>query len=179
MDKIEYIRKNGGMSVKIESEDNSEPRFIRVSKGEKKGVLFCGVHPEDPKSVVIGFSLCNKMDKFDVVNGKKRNGFGLEMATKRAVMWSNHIDYFIQRSWTEEQLFETEPLGYFVNPNPKEVVEIPPSIAQQLQVFIERCKKYYKDKEFPVWTENIRMGKPYADSMDIEIYDFCIDEMEI
>jgi hypothetical protein len=170
-ERIEYMRKNGGMSVKLESDDETDPKFVRRSKGEKRGVLFCGIHPDDEDSVIVGFSLCNRIDTFDVVSGERRKGFGLQMARDRALKWSNHTDYFVQVSWTENEIDDTKnTLSYLLNPNRLDeddpnynelVVEVPPSVEKNLRRFIQRCKRYYQDKEFPVWAINLEDNMPY------------------
>jgi hypothetical protein len=166
------MRKNGGMSFKIEGEeDGSEPRYVRRSKGEKRGVLFCGVHPDDHQSVIVGFSLCNKMDDFDVVNGERRKGFGLGIAKERALKWTNHTDFFVQLSCTEDAIMDfSKPLMRIDNPNSDEVVEIPPSVVKPLHAFIERCQRYYQDKDFPVWVQNFKEGLPYNGTMNTVEY---------
>lgn len=151
--RIEYVRKNG------------------KRKGIKRGVLYCGLHPNDNQSVVVGFSLCNKLDKFDYIGGERKPGFGLNLARIRAEKWSNHINFFVQNSWGEDIIYDTEdPLNFIINPNPSEIVEIPPSIEDALKVFIDRCRKYYKDKDFPVWVKNFENG-------DSDIGDFEVEDM--
>lgn len=144
--RIEYIRKNNR------------------KKGKKKGVLYCGIDPNDKNSVVIGFSICSPIDRFDYIEGQRQPGFGLEIAKIRAEKWNLHNAYFIQNSWDEDLLEdENMPLKYFVNPNSKEIVEIPPSIEKRLEIFISRCKKYYKDKEFPEWINKFESKNAYDD----------------
>lgn len=151
--KIQYLRNNGR------------------NKGQKRGVLFCCVDDSDDNKVIVGFSLCNKSDKFDYIRSLKYPGFGVLIAKERAERWSNHKDYFIQKSWTQEQLNIEEKLFFLKNPNPKTIVEIPPSIFKQLTSFIERCRKYYKDKEFPVWVNKFIEECPYEDIIQSEYYD--------
>jgi len=150
IERIEYLRKNGRR------------------KGKKKGVLFCGIDPDDANSVILGFSVCNVIDRFDYINGQSEPGFGLNLAKVRAEKWKLHTDYFVQNSFTEEELYgsniddltddDEDRFSFLVlieNPNPQEIVEIPPSVLKRLKIFIERCKKYYKDKDFPEWVENV------------------------
>jgi len=143
-EKIEYIRKNGRKN------------------GRKKGVMWCGIDNNDPDSVMIGFTLCNSIDRFDYIENKPVPGFGAKIAKLRADKWKNHTEYFVQKSYTQKQLyFDDDNILMYENPNPQEVVEIPPSIIKRLKVFIERCKRYYKDKDFPQWCENVVKGESY------------------
>ena len=143
--RIEYIRKSGRR------------------KGHKKGVLFCGVDPVDSNSVIMGFTLCHSIDRFDYINGQMFKGFGVDTAKQRAEKWRLHTDFFVQKTHTEIELEDVE-IGnkFFFNHNPQEIVEVPPSVMVRLKTFIERCRKYYKDKEFPVWIQNIENGKPLS-----------------
>lgn len=165
VERIEYVRKN------------------RRSKGKKRGVLFCGVHPQDAQSVIVGFSLCNSIDRFDYVDGIRIPGFGLAIAKKRALKWSDYTDYFIQNSFTEGMINdEFTDLILYINSDPEniQVVEIPPSIVDRLKTFIERCKRYYKDKEFPVWVENFEHEKEYnKDRLDNFIVDHSCYREEV
>jgi len=157
--RIEYIRKNDRFKL-------VDGVKKMVSKGEKKGVLYCGVDPNDPNSVLVGFSLCNSLDEFDRIMGTPNKGFGLKMANSRAEKWRFHDDYFIQKSWPEDVFYDDEVnLMAIVNPNPQQVVEIPPSVTPRLKIFIQRCRKYYKDKEFPTWIEKFEKGIPYPEDL--------------
>ena len=154
MERVEYIRKNGR------------------SNGRKKGVLWCGVDPDDGKSVIMGFSLCHSIDRFDYIKDMREPGFGLNTAKLRAEKWRFHTGYFIQKTLTEDQIDSIDDASavynedgkmilpkIIKNPEPKCFVEIPPSVMIRLKLFIERCKKYYKDKEFPAWVQNVENGK--------------------
>ena len=158
---IEYIRKNG-----------------KIGSGVKKGVLYAGIDPEFNDMIDIGFSMCSPEDDFDVVAGKKRSGFGLEIAKERSIKWCSCNDYFIQLHYTEADLEDDDfEILRIVNPDPMGIVEIPPSIVEHLKKFIERCKKYYSDKDFPVWTDMLMVGKPYPQGRLVyvdatEEYDF-------
>lgn len=148
-EKIEYIRKNGRR------------------KGRKKGVLWCGIDPDDDKTVILGFTLCHAVDRFDYPGGNREEGFGKDLANIRAEKYRFHTDYFVQKTFTEGEIVDSvvqadaEKIWQYVNPQPKQIVEIPPSVMVRLKTFIERCKTYYKDKEFPVWVEKIANDHPY------------------
>jgi len=161
-ERIEYLRKND----RIRTNKDTGKR-VMISKGEKRGVLICMVDPEDNDSVIFGFSLCNPIDRFDYIKGIKEEGFGLELAKARAEKWRDHLEYFIQRSFTENEIWTTTEevcedfeCDLLQNPNPRVIVEIPPSIVLRLKTFIERCRRYYKDKNFPAWVEQIEQNNP-------------------
>jgi hypothetical protein len=131
-------------------------------KGKKKGVLYCGIDPDEPTGVVVGFSVCHPTDRFDYVNGQRTEGFGLEVAKNRAERWKFKVNYFVQMSFHEDQLVDDNFSAFkFLNPDNETVVEIPPSVMVRLKPFIERCKKYYKDKIFPEWVDKVHEGNPY------------------
>ena len=153
--RIEYIRKNGR------------------KKGRKKGVMWCGINPDDANKVMVGFSICNSLDRFDWIDGNYCSGFGVDLAETRAEKWASYTDYFVQKSYTEPMLFDDEKnLVRFINPNPKTIVEVPPSILDRLNTFINRCKRYYKDKEFPLWTDKLVNNDSYDEDLldEEEIY---------
>lgn len=144
MFRIEYMRKNNR------------------NRGKKKGVLYCGISTIDSANVDVGFSVCNTIDRFDYIDRKPCKGFGLDLAKQRAEKWSLFTEFFVQKSWTEDRIMdETEELLLFKNPNTQQVVEIPPSVVAPLKRFIERCRKYYKDREFPEWVRKIENDEPY------------------
>jgi hypothetical protein len=148
--KIEYIRKNNRRN------------------GRKKGVLWAGVDPKNKDQVIIGFTLCHSIDRFDYINiNKKSKGFGLNTAKIRAEKWRFHNSYFIQKTYTEEEFVSNLNILKYVNPN-KMCVEVAPSVLVKLKPFIERCRKYYKDKGFPEWIEKIEKNEPYPDVLKTE-----------
>jgi len=152
--RIEYIRKNDRWS--------KEQNKYR-SKGEKRGVLYASIDPINPNAVIVGFSLCNKLDRFDYIKGNREPGFGMDLAAERAIKWANHTDFFVQNSFNEMEIEDSFngdiELTMKENPDTKRVVEVPPSIIGRLEIFIERCKKYYKDKKFPEWVEKVAVGE--------------------
>lgn len=110
-------------------------RKQKVGTIQKVGVLVAGFVPELNK-VVVGFTLCSKLDKWDWIKtgkGKEKvHGFGKDVATKRAIKWNSYGD---------------KPIGS------KQNVIIPESILKELSVFVLRCKSYYKDKkQLSDWT---------------------------
>lgn len=149
VERIEYLRKSNR------------------KQGKKKGVLWCGIDPDNADGVLVGFSLCHSIDEFDVkIRGKYRErvpGFGLSVAKERGDKWRFHSAYFVQNSYTEYELnvFDLDLPVLYENPDPATIVEIPPSIEDRLRTFLVRCKKYYKDKMFPEWCEAILQNDPY------------------
>lgn len=151
IEKIEYIRKNN--------------RKI----GRKKGVLWAGINPHDGNSVIVGFTLCHSVDRFDYISKRKKiKGFGLKTAKIRAEKWRDHDNYFVQKTYNEEEFekaLEEEDVEIlkYVNPDKKSTVEVPPSVMVKLKPFIERCRKYYKDKKFPIWINKIEKDQPLTE----------------
>jgi hypothetical protein len=154
---IEYIRKNGR------------------NKGRKKGVLFCGIDPSNSQKAVVGFTLCNNIDRFDYINDKPAKGFGLETAKSRAEKWANHTDFFVQNSFTEKMIEDEDfTLLVFINPDKQKIVEIPPSVVGKMKIFLERCRRYYKDKVFPEWIEKFEKGDEYPkECLKVEAIQNC------
>jgi hypothetical protein len=91
------------------------------------GVMVAGLDPSDEKAVTVGYSLCNKRDKWDhpVIEGIRVSvpGFGKKLATQRALEWKNGTAH-----------------------------QLPPSIYKQFVKFTNRCRKYYKGATLPMWT---------------------------
>ena len=100
----------------------------------------------------------------------------LDLAIARAEKWANYSGYFVQTSWTEDDIEDGEDLFKYENPNPREIVEVPPSIIKPFKKFIQRCKRYYQDKEFPEWIEAIESNKPVSDLDMIEYGEVFNDE---
>ena len=114
--------------------------------GKKKiGMLVAGIHPEEKDKVVVGFSLCHKKyDQFDKIGFKKVPGHGKHMAAIRAVRW-----------------------------NDAEYIDIPPSIHDDLCKFVERCKKYYKDKDLVTWVDNLATFQPLVTLRKYRCKEIC------
>jgi len=91
------------------------------------GVLVAGLDLKDPTKICVGYSLCNKKDKFDYVKVEDVSihspGFGKKLAIRRAIDWKDYV-----------------------------VCDVPPSILKKFMKFKSRCKKYYKGAELPHWT---------------------------
>ncbi len=156
---IEYIRKNGS------------------NKGLKKGVVYCGIDPDNPQGVVVGFTLCNNIDRFDYINDVHVKDFGVDTAKIRAGKWNKHSEFFIQNTFTEAMIDnENLDLICFINPNKSEVVELPPSVVGKLRTFIGRCRRYYKNKVFPAWVEKFEKKEPFPeDELKMESVRICFE----
>lgn len=167
---IEYVRKS---NRKPKRDENGHIIVKNNGRGrQKKGVLYCGLNPNDDNKVVIGFSLCNSIDQFDYINGQCSPGFGLELARIRAKKWAEYNGYFVQNTFTQEEI-EEEGLFLYKNPIPDKddpdairLVEVPPSIIKNLSNFIQRCKRYYSKKKFPEWIEGIEKGDDQAANLE-------------
>ena len=142
-EKVQYIRTKG-LAIKDE-----EGKFIpngdgenKRTKGQKKGVLIAFRLPEKDGRLCVGFSLCHPRDRFDYKKGVRAPGLGKEFATLKALKHADNIEYIICNDSRDRQLS-------------KNYVKIPKSIWPNLINFITRCKKYYKDTEFPAWAERL------------------------
>ena len=101
-----------------------------TKKNEKIAVFVAGIIEDDPDRIGIGYAICNPHDLFDYNPStlQREPGFGKNIATDRCVKWAD-----------------------------KPVIYVPVKIQKQFKQFIERCKKYYKDKEMPAW-----YGSPFT-----------------
>jgi hypothetical protein len=75
-------------------------------------------------TIAVGFSLCHRKDKYNKVGGhykKTKRGHGKQMAIARAERWHRRHD----------------------------PIMVPPSIFAEMQKFMKRCEKYYKDSHLP------------------------------
>lgn len=117
---------------------------------EKIGVMVAFVHPDHPDIVAIGYSLCNtgfkSNDKFDhrIISLPPKDIFGphhvtLPVVYSKADGLGKNIALGRAAEWSAPDGFLSE--GYIV----------PPSIKDQFLKFIERCRRYYKDKQMPEW----------------------------
>jgi len=102
----------------------------KILKKEQIGVMVAGPTNDNPKKITFGFSLCHpKYDRFDwiKVNGghQRKKHFGRELAIQRAIKWSklNSAQF------------------------------IPYKIRNEAKLFIQRVKRYYKDKIVPSWID--------------------------
>ena len=107
---------------------------------ERTGVMYATVLPNKwPDRVIIGWSLCNlKFDKWDHTRYKYEKRFGVTMAYNRAEKWM--------------EIEDKAPISMKYTTLSDEV---PDSIRKDLKAFIERCSKYYQDKELPYWAKDL------------------------
>jgi len=107
---------------------------------ERTGVMFADVLPNRwPEKVIIGFSLCNlKYDRWDHINGRYQKGFGVNVAFNRACKWME-IEDDAAKSMKYTSLSEA----------------VPDTMKKPLISFIERCSKYYQDKDLPYWAKDL------------------------
>lgn len=132
--------------------------YIRGTNRHKKGVLYCGIDDNDSNKAIIGFSLCNKRDKFDHIGRKYEPGFGLFLTLNRAQKWATKTDYFIRKDPCI--INHLRNFGSINEVSKSNILEIPPSIYENLKKFIRRSKRYFKNKRFPEWVEKIENNLP-------------------
>ena len=103
-------------------------RIMRNGKSEgskrKIGVMVAGISGSG--RVVVGFSLCNKKDRYNYPGGVYTPGFDKEIASQRALKWEK-----------------------------EQSIAVPESIKGDLIVFLSRCLKYYKGEIIPAHKFNI------------------------
>lgn len=88
------------------------------------GVMVAGVSPIDDTTVLIGYSLCHRNDKYNQPGGNKVPNFDKLIAVQRAIKWNDPHN---------------------------EVPEVPFSLRKPLGKFVSRCRTYYKDKALTQW----------------------------
>ncbi len=121
-------------------------RYIRKQNGDKKGVMVAQIQGD---KVMIGFSLCNSRDRWNVVKGKREKNFGLEVALSRA------------------EKYHSRSFGS---------INIPNSLVEPLETFVFKLMVRHTGKEFPEWTKEFverskllaeRAHELYLESQDV------------
>lgn len=130
---VEYVYK------KKRIPKTNPPEFITE---RRVGVLYAKLN--EVGKICIGFSVChNTKDRFDYIRGMiHKPGHGVNMASERAERWADRNYY--------------EPLPDLFDPDFNDVVRIPMMIHVQLKEFIDRCIRYYKERELPRWAVDFR-----------------------
>lgn len=100
---------------------------IKVTKsiGPKTGVFVAGIDPTDENKVIVGFSVCN-IDAED----KFERDLGLALARERALRFKDVEDYH-------------------------EMEIVTGKVKRNLKRFLNNSKRYYKNKDFPLWTDQV------------------------
>jgi len=148
--KLQFVRTKG-IAIKDDygefiREDVNDPASPAIrGKGHRRGVLIAFLDEEDSKEICIGYSLCHKNDRFDYKNGTRVKGLGAYYAYHKAKKHKNTSAYLISSNCVHKSA-------------PKSIIKIPQSIQQDLQEFIYRCSKYYKDRIFPRWAVNFALN---------------------
>lgn len=122
--------------------------YIHGKDKQRVGVFIAGLNPENPGNVVVGFSLCKRTedewDRYDYPNGIKTPDFGKNLAARRALKWADH------RYATSNMISKSEqPQGRHAYNDA--LVRIPVSITDKFEKFLRRVRRYYRNREFPVW----------------------------
>lgn len=126
---MEYIRI--GRKYKFihkSSYNNKFNKKILVSRGKRKGIL---ISFTEKNQLRIGWSLCNKKNKFD-------SSRGITIAYGRGLYKTYAADDI------EKDFYKIKEDNYFYYNNTYPVV--PPSIKKQFNKFIIRSEKYFKIK---------------------------------
>lgn len=142
---IEYIwNKPRYRTIKVEDGED----IILVNTDRRRKGVMVAIYEPGSDTVAIGFSLCNSLDQFDYKDGKKEKGFGLGIAKKRG---TKNID----TEWIKIHGITSIPqkLRDQGDKDDKWIpeVKIPASVVVPLRNFVDRCRRYYQDKNLPVW----------------------------
>ena len=95
---------------------------LNIIKGDKIG-CFVAVYDDNTSEFAVGWSLCNEKDLI------KHDSFPKEIAEKTAFYRAQNILYSPDSDRVQNY-------------------KIPHSIQAQYNEMVEKCKRYYKDKEF-------------------------------
>jgi len=160
-EKVEYFRKKGTLvGDQIHETPDGEKKLIlgngKRGKGPLKGIMVAYTNGEDDL-VRIGFSMCHPTDKWDHVEGVYTPGFGKWIATRRGEKWISKKYAVNNRElvYKKLQYHMSDEIINKLNEELKDCIIIPDSMHESLINFIVRCKKYYKDKKFPLWAEEV------------------------
>ncbi len=112
------------MFINNETIKNLRIRYVRKQNGNKKGVVIAWIQEN---KVLIGFSLCNNRDRWDIIKGKRSKHFGVNVAGLRA-------EKYHDRALND--------------------ITIPQSLVKPLRELIFRLMERHEGKDFPVWTKD-------------------------
>lgn len=158
-EKVEYFRKKGTIIKDQIHTDGDETIVIwgdgRRGRGRLKGVMVAYTSDEDGL-VRIGFSMCHPSDKWDHISGVHQPGWGKQIASDRAEKWINKSNAMIHKNMEAALgvMSEHEDEPELIDLIKKSVI-IPDTMHGSLKAFVERCRKYYKDKRFPEWVDKL------------------------
>lgn len=150
-EKVEYFRSKGTIiKDQILTNANGEKIIVpgngKRGRGKLKGVMVAYV-PVGDDVVRIGFSMCHPLDRWDHIRGVNTPGHGKYIASERADKWVGKTDAFVNRKVGGRSAVDPEMI--------KSCVIVPDTMYDSLKTFVGRCKKYYKDKRFPVWVDKL------------------------
>lgn len=151
---LQYIRGGKLVPKKIHDPSTKKPildpetnePLVRMVGSNMKGVLFA---ESDGEVVKVGWSLCNKKDKFN----KK---VGVDLARTRAD----------KHAYTEWGMFvnnaqeRMRPIYKWLH-GVEELIgvhRVPHSIKNDFIDFMKRAQTYFKDNSFPQWAKELSMG---------------------
>jgi len=159
-EKVEYFRTKGTV-IKDQILKNADGEKILIpgngkrGKGKLKGVMVAYV-PDGEDIVRIGFSMCHRFDRWDHIRGVLNPGHGKYIATERADKWVGKTEAAMDKNMKAAiGMLEGEDPGPEISEMVKSCVVIPDTMYDSLKIFVGRCKKYYKDKRFPVWVDKL------------------------
>lgn len=121
-------------------------QYIKRNK-KKVGVLVSDkyFHSDGTTEIGIGWSLCHKKDRDKGFNEK----VGILIAFNRAITFTMYPN----------RIYHVDGFSYIINGNDRiEDYKIPVSIRKQLNKFIGRAQKYYKNTNLTYWAYNYIHG---------------------
>lgn len=109
---------------------NLSIRYIR-NKNNRIAVLLSLISED---KMYIGFSLCNRQDKWDFVKGKHMRNYGIFLALHRAISGFNKKSCAVMKRGDDT-----------------DVMYIPQSVSHNLIIFIDKVRDRFVNNEMPVW----------------------------
>ncbi len=116
-------------------EEQLRIRYVRKQNREKKGVVVAIIKEN---KVLIGFSLCNNRDRWDIVKGKRSKHFGVNVACRRA------------EKYHDRELKD---------------ISVPQSLVETIKKSISRLIERHEGKDFPIWTKEFIDIKSSVDNI--------------
>lgn len=157
-EKVEYFRKKGKLvEDQIHKADDGQ-KILKLGDGKRgrgplKGVMIAYTNGDDD-IVRIGFSMCHSIDEWDHVDGVYQPGFGKYIASERSDKWVSKTK--VTNHKTVQSVIDVNGgMDDAIKDILKDTVVIPDSMYERFRAFVTRCRKYYKDKQFPEWVSNL------------------------
>ncbi len=158
LEEMGIASEDDGEQIRVQNEiirlNDEYTKIQKKIRGRRTGVMVAVPKlsektAEDGKNIVeieIGFSFLNKEDKWDFIGKKHVSGFGVSLAMSRGeALYTKTFKDFLYIKDEEGCCFSSR---------------IPIKYTETIFNFIDRCKRYYKDKDdcccfvFPMWVRD-------------------------